>query len=369
MEPFYETSAFHEGVKFLNTGGKILCFGGRWGSGRMSTAKQVYMAVTKSSPIIISDPLSFDVSKHYEPIILDQSLSKGILHAEKELLREKICTLFKNMSSSKSDSKAFIIFKLDVDWKTISELVKSLVTKTDTKFIDLSKRLTRGDRTQILYSQFQTFCSKENFTKVENITKIGHENSLGYPEICALISRCSKFQKTPVVFCYRPLGYLTSYLENMHLSHKNKFIMLVYMSLNQMEIDVNNQHFMLFQILKSCNCDSTRKETKRGREQIEITGTEVTGETSYTEEVLYYRNKPKRSDRSGEDIISLIPMEFVNRVTGTSVYRLQHDVIKRMTLIVFGTYHFDKLLELSKPEELKTWVKKKTRQLLLHKAT
>lgn len=41
------------------------------------------------------------------------------------------------------------------------------------------------------------------------------------------------------------------------------------------------------------------------------------------------------------------------------VDRLQHDVIKRMTLIVFGTHHFDKLLELSEPEELKVWVKEK----------
>lgn len=44
-------------------------------------------------------------------------------------------------------------------------------------------------------------------------------------------------------------------------------------------------------------------------------------------------------------------------VPGSSVYRLQHDVIRRMTLIVFGTYHFDKLLELSQPEELKSWVR------------
>lgn len=28
---------------------------------------------------------------------------------------------------------------------------------------------------------------------------------------------------------------------------------------------------------------------------------------------------------------------------------------------MFGTYHFDKLLELSKPEELKTWVKEKNK--------
>lgn len=30
-----------------------------------------------------------------------------------------------------------------------------------------------------------------------------------------------------------------------------------------------------------------------------------------------------------------------------------------MTLIVFGTHHFDKLLELSNPEDLKGWIKQK----------
>lgn len=34
-----------------------------------------------------------------------------------------------------------------------------------------------------------------------------------------------------------------------------------------------------------------------------------------------------------------------------------------MTLIVYGTHHFDKLLELSKPEELKAWVKEKQTQI------
>lgn len=30
-----------------------------------------------------------------------------------------------------------------------------------------------------------------------------------------------------------------------------------------------------------------------------------------------------------------------------------------MTLVVFGTYHFDKLLTLCRSEELKSWVKEK----------
>lgn len=186
-------------MNFLNkNGGKIPCFGGRWGSGRTSTAKQVYAAVTKSPPIIISDPLSFDVSKHYKPIILDYAFSKGISQTETELLRKKINTLFKNVSSSTSDSKVFIILKLDEDMTTVPEFVKSLVAQKEAKFIDLSKSLTKGDRTQILSSQFETFCSNEDFSKVENLAMVGNDSSLGYREICALISRCRAFQKSPV---------------------------------------------------------------------------------------------------------------------------------------------------------------------------
>lgn len=142
----------------------------------MSTAKQVYVAVTKSPPIIISDPLTFDVNKHDEPIILD--FSKIILHKEKEHFREKIYTLFKNMSASKSYSKAFIIVKLKEDWNT--ELIKSLVAEKDTRFIDLSKSLTQGDRTQILFSQFERFCPNKDFSKIEKLAITGSENSLGY---------------------------------------------------------------------------------------------------------------------------------------------------------------------------------------------
>ena len=47
---------------------------------------------------------------------------------------------------------------------------------------------------------------------------------------------------------------------------------------------------------------------------------------------------------------------FVVRVPKTSKYRLQHDVIQRMTLIVFGTFHFDKLLEFSKRKDLEGWI-------------
>lgn len=40
-EPFYKTSAYYEGVTFLDNGGKILSLEGLWGSGERSTAKRL----------------------------------------------------------------------------------------------------------------------------------------------------------------------------------------------------------------------------------------------------------------------------------------------------------------------------------------
>lgn len=361
-EPFYKTSAYHEGVTFLDNGGKILCLEGRWGSGRTSTAKQVYMAVTKSTPIIISDILTFDASKHYKPIIVSQAFFKGKTHEEIEHFRENIRLFFKNISSSNKYLKFFmiLILKENENSEAVSELVTSFVTQErDIKFIDLSKSLTRGDRTQILSSQFEHYCPNKDFSKVENLAIKGKDNSLGYPEICALFCRCSYFQTVgPLVFCNQPLRYLKSYLEKMHQSDdKKKFLMLVYLSLNRTERSVNNQDDIFSGLLESCKCKCvpSSKETEGEKEQIELTGIASIGERSNIEQGSSFRNqpKPKKHYISKKYITSLIPEEFV------IVDRLQHDVIKRMTLIVFGTHHFDKLLELSEPEELKVWVKEK----------
>lgn len=80
---------------------------------------------------------------------------------------------------------------------------------------------------------------------------------------------------------------------------------------------------MLFEILGSCNCSTSCRDSH--------------------EYVL----------------TTLLSEEFVIKETNTLNYKLQHEVIKRMTLIVFGTHHFDKLLELSNPEDLKGWIKQK----------
>lgn len=353
-------------MTFLDNGGKILCLEGLWGSGKRSTAKKVYMAVTNSTPIIISDLYAFDASKHYKPIIVSQAFLKGKSHEEIEHFKGKIRIFFENTSSSKKYSKVFIILilKENEDREAVSEFVKSFVTKEkDIKIIDLSKSLTKGDRTQILSSQFERFCPDKDFSKIENLAIKGNYNSLGYPEICALFCRCNHFQTVgSLVFCNQPLRYLKSYLENMHQSDdKEKFLMLVYMSLNHMEINVNSQSDMISGILESCNCncDPTSKETKGETEQNELSGIDSIGERGNIEQGSSSRNqlKPKKHYKCKEYITSLIQEGFV------IADRLQHDVIKRMTLIVYGTHHFDKLLELSKPEELKAWVKEKQTQI------
>ena len=93
-----------------------------------------------------------------------------------------------------------------------------------------------------------------------------------------------------------------------------------------MEIDVKNPNEMLFNELETCKSyDHTQAEP--------------------SVDTLF------KIVRHGKviDIHSLMAWEFEDNVPETSKYRLQHGVIKRMTLIVFGTFHFDKLLELSKP--------------------
>ena len=121
----------------------------------------------------------------------------------------------------------------------------------------------------------------------------------------------------------------------MYHSKPNKLLMLVYMSINQMEVDVNNPNDKLFKELETCKSNNPKQAEP-------LIGT-IT-------EIIRLGNV--------EDIQSLMSWEFVDKVPKTSKYRLQHDVIKRMTLIVFGTFHFDKLLELSKPEDLEGWIKK-----------
>ena len=113
--------------------------------------------------------------------------------------------------------------------------------------------------------------------------------------------------------------------------------MLLYLRLNQMEIDVENLDEMLFHEL------GTRKSNNH---------TQAKPSVDTKNEIV------QQGEIDSENIISLISCKIVDKVQ-ISEYRLQHYVIKRMTLIVFGAFHFGILLELSKLEDLKGFFKEK----------
>lgn len=342
-------------MNFIENGGQLLCLIGQWGSGKTSTAAQVYESVTNTPPIIIRNPLEFSVGN--QPVIFDDAIVKDITDIEKDQLKDKIKKSYENMSNS--GNAAFIIVTLDEDMEHVHDFVKSIVPNTDDiKFINLLKSLTTGDRTQILHSQFENFGEKGNFSKVEKLALKGNDFSLGYPEICALFSRCKAFQMVgPTQFCNLPLKYLKTYLEHMHASadckRSNKFLMLVYMSLNQMEINIDNPHEGLFEILRSCSCGTNKNSNNSKTTKRESSETKI--KESDSDKNLCCGTKPKKKEK--DNITAPLLNEFVVK-KDTSTYRLQHDVIKRMALIVFGTHHFDKLLELSKQEDLKGWIEK-----------
>lgn len=160
-EPFHTSVAFLEGVTFIENGGKLLCLVGPWGSGKTSTAKQVYESVIKSPPIIIHNSLTFSLNDR--PLIFDTAISKEITDVEKDQFRDKIKTLYENLSRFGR---------------------KQL------------KKLTKNDRIEILQSHFKTFSRNTDFSKVKHLALANNEHSLGYPEICALFSRCTAFQNT-----------------------------------------------------------------------------------------------------------------------------------------------------------------------------
>lgn len=347
-EQFYKTAAFHEGAKFIVEGGKLLCLVGKWGSGKTSTAKKVYTEVSQKPPIIIRDILQFKVDD--QPVILDESINKGISEVEKNHLKEKIQQLYENMSHS--PKKSFIILTLDKDMESIYDYVKSLVSsENEIKFIDVSESLTKGDRTQILSLQFRTLHPEKDFSKVEQLALKGNNNSLGYPEICALFCRCCvKFVNVgPAVFCYRPLYFLKCYLQKMHDSKdNNKFLMLVYMSLNEMMIDLTDSNDMLSELLHI----KKRNINTRTLEPNNPSGAEI----QECADIEMHESEPMRYDMDREFLESLLPREFVVKEAKGTIYRLQHSVIKRMTLIVFGTSNFEKLLQISKREDLQGWI-------------
>ncbi|XP_061178306.1 uncharacterized protein LOC133186937 [Saccostrea echinata] len=316
--PFFKTSTFHEANSFLKDGGKILCLIGKWGSGKSTTAKNVYKSLTGRQPIVIEDILKFDVSSCQDSIIVEEPLPREDISDEEENNRvEKIIYLCKHIL--KTNHTFMIITSTEEAWETITDEVK----KCD---VD-DNEYCYGDRSQIFHTIFQFYNPDKPFSIVEeNVTRF-QINSLGFPETCALFSKCSEFQKSKggVLFFNRPLRYLSLYLEKMcHTSReKQKFLVLVYMSLNNMKIDMDKSNDKLWEIFRLCglNTDSVRLK-------------------------------------------SIIPSELVVKEE-PSVYVLQHEVIKRITLITFGKLYFSVLLRFSSRKDLEGWIKHKKRTFIV----
>nr|XP_022296993.1 uncharacterized protein LOC111106563 [Crassostrea virginica] len=330
-EPFYQTAAFHEAKHYLENGGQFLVLSGLWGCGKTKTAKELYRSVTGRSPKIITDLEMFDCQEQTQAIIYDEAIPGKLSF---ESLQDKLKTWLENASIC--ETKTFIIFTSISDQTALFRKIIPVNPGEGFRVINLNKRLTSGDRTQILHSHFSMLHPNRDFSNILDIARNCKNESLGYPEICALFSRCEYFQRARRSdFCKKPLYFLKVYLEEMYLSKPNKFLMLVYMSLSQMEVDVKNPNDRLFNELETCRSNNPKQAES-------VVGTVI--------EIVRHGKV--------EDIHSLMSWEFVDKVPKRSKYRLQHDVIKRMTLIVFGTFHFDKLLELSKPEDLEGWIKK-----------
>nr|XP_022301281.1 uncharacterized protein LOC111109456 isoform X4 [Crassostrea virginica] len=327
-DPFHKTAAFHEATQYLENGGKFLVLSGIWGSGKTKTAKEVFMKVTGISPTIITDLERFNWEEQNQGLIFDEAISGELSSSDVNRIREKMKSWFEN-----GDEKSFIIFTSMDDQEKILKKINPVAPDEDFKLINLKDRLTRGDRTQILDSHFKVLGQNKDFSKIEDLATKGKNKSLGYPEICALYCRCDEFQKEKGVdFCEKPLHFLKSFLENMYRFQEKKFLMLVYMSLNQMEIDVKNINEKLRSILEMYKHKQTDSKSDTNIEVVE--------------------------HGKAEDFCSLLSWEFVDKIPNTTKYKLQHNVIKKMTLIVFGTYYFDKLLEVSNETDIRGWIKK-----------
>lgn len=354
---FYKTAAFHEALTFLEKGGRYLFLTGKWGSGKTTLAKNVYTSVTGTPPIIVKDLLQFDVRKNEKPVIFDEAFSTNVSVIQKQLVEKKI--------KSWCNKIPFIIFILP-DSNQYQELITFLPPDENNKrMIDLTNSLTIGDRSQILHAHFQYFFPNKDFSQIEEIISKCNEIYLGYPETYALFCRVKTLQDdtSHLLFCNRPLQHLKLHLQSMlHSKDQDrfcKFLLLVYMSLNEMEIEIHPSNKELNEIIESHKpCAHVKKEEK-GKNKKKSIKTEIPDDTVNKESPEASASTSPRLNMSDEFIKSSIPLEFVDKVPDTpNKFRLQHDVIKRMTLIVYGTCHFDKLLEYAKPEDLEGWIEK-----------
>lgn len=159
-------------------------------------------------------------------------------------------------------------------------------------FINLSEKLTKNDRTEILHSHFKTFSRNTDFSKVKHLALANNEHSLGYPEICALFSRCTAFKNTcSIVISNRPLHHLKSHFKKCMNPKIMKNFCFCYISMNQMEINITAPNETLFEILRSCSCGTSKNESDSITTQMESNKT-TNRENCYTANGAYYGAEP-----------------------------------------------------------------------------
>ena len=246
--PFYSTAAYHQAVQFIKDGGRFLFLIGQWGSGKTTVAKRVYTSVTGKTPLLAKDLLEFDINEHEKSVIFDKAISRNFSYEEKQALKTDINSWCDKQSNP--HEIRFIIFTL-TDINEYQELIKFLPPDEKGKIINLHDILTKGDRSQILHAHFQYFCPDQDFSKIEQIALMKSTKSLGFPEIYLLYSRCKHLRERSgfVIFFNRPLRHLTSYLQTIHHSaDRDKFLLVVYMCLNDMKKDirVSNKEILTF---------------------------------------------------------------------------------------------------------------------------
>lgn len=89
--------------------------------------------------------------------------------------------------------------------------------------------------------------------------------------------------------------------------HKDneKFMMLVYMSLNQKEINVNSPNDLFYEIRSSCSCGTSKNNSDIKKKQIESTETTIR-EGSDAANDSYSRTKHKKKERNKDYMTTLL---------------------------------------------------------------
>lgn len=278
------------------------------------------MCVTERLPRIVENFYEFDIRSFVDSVIIEEPFLGNI--TIKTNLLVKIKDLCSNIGREVNN---FIIFTFSEEmWRLLSNDMNQTLSELQQgelhDFCLNYENLTAGDRVQIFRSKFEHYNPNTPFMEVEKEALKFHPVHVAYVETCTLLSRYRIFQTTPGPghFFTRPLFYLKLHIEDMSQSKKYQFLMLVFLSLIERKVDVNEltkQGTLYDELCKSCNLSTKNVEP-----------------------------------------ISMIPEEFVFREEKGN-YVLEHDVIQRMVLVVFGAHHFDKLLKFHQWKSPPKWIK------------